>query len=96
MTVKVYRVSPLTRKGTLRELPTTQEKVDQWFRWNRAPGTPHIQDYFPELNAADREFILTGHTQEDWDTLWPPCNICGDVEEMHDDSSDHDFVEVTV
>ena len=50
-------------------LNTTQEKLHQWIIWNRGPGTPYIQDYFPELSAEEREFLLTGITPEFWDEI---------------------------
>lgn len=32
----------------------------------------HIQQAFPNLSAADREFILTGITDEEWNQMFPP------------------------
>lgn len=37
---------------------------------NKIPGT--IQSIFPELDATEREFLLTGYTQADWDRMFPP------------------------
>jgi hypothetical protein len=31
-----------------------------------------IQDAFPNLNASQREFIMTGMTDDDWDNMFPP------------------------
>lgn len=45
--------------------------LEQWEKWCK-PNRPHIQHIFPQLNAADREFIMTGMTDEDWDATFPP------------------------
>lgn len=49
-----------------REIPVSPEEVNRW----EASGR-HIQDYFPNLSADDREFILTGITPEKWNQYIP-------------------------
>lgn len=66
MGVRVTKRCPLTRVAHSMELPTTQEKIDQWKAWNRAPGTPLVQNWFPELNEDQREFLLTGISPTVW------------------------------
>jgi hypothetical protein len=51
----IKKVSPITGKENEMELPVTQEKIAQW---KKSGNT--IQDSFPELNPAEREFLLTG------------------------------------
>jgi hypothetical protein len=57
----------LTIRSTLsgithtREIPVTQEQLDQW-----KYGHQLIQDMLPHLTSEDREFILTGITPEEW------------------------------
>ena len=64
--MKLSRVSPLTGKTNTMDLPTlTQERLDGWLR-SRAL----VQNAFPELSADAREFILTGYTQDDWDSMF--------------------------
>lgn len=59
----------ITRKSLLSgitrsiELPVLQEQIDAW-----QSGT-FIQDAMPQLNDADREFILSGITAEEWESL---------------------------
>lgn len=65
----VTMVSQMTRKTHTRLIPTSKEKIEQWFAWDRRPGTPYVQDFFPELDDADREFLLTGITPDEWATL---------------------------
>lgn len=57
-----YRESPLTFKVNSRDIPITH---DQWelFQFD----TRVIQLAFPFLSESDREYLLTGYTDEDWD-----------------------------
>jgi len=50
------------------DLDITQEQLDEW-ELNRKL---HIQHAFPHLTASEREFILTGATDDDWAKLFPP------------------------
>lgn len=49
-------------------LPATPSKVYSWYTDGEI--TEHIQDFFPELDANQREFILTGITEQEWDNLY--------------------------
>lgn len=68
----IKRCSPVTGKVNERELPVTQEQLDMYYR-----GKLLIQRAFPELSDADREFIKTGLTPEDWSTVFPPDSADG-------------------
>lgn len=46
------------------DLPITQDQLDAWQR-----GTL-LQYAFPNLSADEREFIKTGITAEEWDTMF--------------------------
>lgn len=61
----ITRRSDLT--GVTRSM-TMPIPVEKWERWLRMVPSerPLIQDYFPELNEDQREFILTGITPEEW------------------------------
>jgi hypothetical protein len=52
--------------GTLRtkDLPITEEQYTAW------QSGVYAQDAFPNLNASDREFIISGNTTEDWDRIF--------------------------
>lgn len=68
--MKVTRRSPLTGKETTMDLPVTQEQLDEV---TKPVGSRRvIQQIFPDLSPAAREFILSGYTQEDWDEMFPP------------------------
>lgn len=62
----------ITRKsmysGIIRtmDLPITQEQIDNW-----QSGTL-IQNAFPQLNADQREFLMTGISAAEWNAM------CGD------------------
>ena len=43
------------------DLPVTRAQLDRW------QGGELIQDVFPFLSRAEREFIVTGTTQDEWD-----------------------------
>ena len=53
-------ISGITR--TL-EIPVTAEQLESW-----QSGT-YIQDAMPELEPAQREFIMTGITADEWAEL---------------------------
>ena len=60
--IQVTRQSIITRKINTMELPITQEHLDMY----ETVGDILIQDAFPNLNAEQREFILSGITPQEW------------------------------
>lgn len=56
----ITRKSMISGKVRTLDVDVTQEQVLTYLR-----GTM-IQDAFPHLSAADREFIMTGITAEEW------------------------------
>lgn len=62
--MKIERVSPLTGKTNVMELDVTEQQFELW------RGGMYIQDAFPNLDADQREFIKTGYTKEDWDSMF--------------------------
>lgn len=61
-TAKVTRQSPLTNGPVTRTLPLT---LDQYSRWERGEL---IQIALPHLTPDEREFLLTGMSEEEWKT----------------------------
>lgn len=47
-----------------KDLDITQEQYNAW------QSGVYAQDAFPHLCAGDREFIISGNTDEDWDTMF--------------------------
>ena len=60
--IQVTRQSAITRKINTMELPITQEHLDMY----ETVGDILIQDAFPNLNAEQREFLLSGITPQEW------------------------------
>lgn len=48
------------------DLPVTEEQIEAW------ENGVSIQNAMPNLTDAQREFILTGMTNEEWDDTFPP------------------------
>jgi len=61
----IRRCSILSGKESERDLPITE---DQYRRFESGHG--HVQEIFPDLSPGDREFLVTGTTEEEWDTLF--------------------------
>jgi hypothetical protein len=63
MTIQVTRQSVITKKINTMELPITQEHLDIY----ETVGDILIQDAFPNLDAGQREFLLSGVTPQEWE-----------------------------
>lgn len=64
-TLRVTRRSTFTRQVHTRDLVITAE---EWERYQR--GTALIQDALPSLTNPEREFLLTGTTQAEWEAAF--------------------------
>ena len=76
--MQVTRTSPFTGIVNTMELDVTQEQIDELVEPNRRL----IQEIFPNLTSAEREFIKTGYTQEDWDDMF------SGLDDEHQDAAD--------
>jgi hypothetical protein len=47
-----------------KDLPITQEQYNAW------QSGVYAQDPFANLDARDREFIISGNTDEDWNKMF--------------------------
>lgn len=59
----ITRVSQLTGNASTRWLPITDEQLREY-----AEGGL-VQNVFPHLDAGDREFLMTGITEQEWSEL---------------------------
>ena len=59
--MKITKKSPFTGKVQTRDLPITRERIVEWQNNNTM-----IQEAFPDLDASQREFLMTGITAEEW------------------------------
>lgn len=66
----VTRRSRLTGRANSREVAADAARIAEWDAMGRP--APFVQDYFPELDEEDREFLLTGITPEEWEELVEP------------------------
>ncbi len=60
----VTMTSMLSGKTTTRDIDVEPEQIQAW------QNGMLIQDAMPELSAPDREFIMSGITQEEWDGIF--------------------------
>ena len=60
--IQVTRKSLISGKTNTMSLPITQEHLDIY----ETVGDILIQDAFPNLNAEQREFLLSGITPQEW------------------------------
>ena len=60
----ITRQSVLTGRTATQEIDVTQEQVDAW------RGGVLIQRAMPELTPDEREFIMSGITKDEWDTVF--------------------------
>lgn len=80
MSMTITKVSTVSGKSNTMELDITQKQLDRW-----AAGE-HIQNVMPNLSADEREFLMTGITASEWDTLFPADD--DDIEDIDTNSSD--------
>ena len=59
--MQVTKVSLLTGQEHTQEIDVTEEQLALW------KAGRLIQDVCPHLSASEREFLMTGATQEEWD-----------------------------
>ena len=50
------------------EIPCTKGELDAYYN-----SGENIQNYFPNMTPEQREFIITGATQEEWDNIVGEC-----------------------
>lgn len=60
----ITKKSLLTGKVHTMDLPCTQEQIDSWRNGEL------IQNAMPQLDAQQREFLISGSTPEEWDEVF--------------------------
>ena len=63
-TMKITRTSRLTGKTSVMDLKITQAQLDAWV------DGMLIQDAMPQLPPEHREFLMTGITPNEWDSVF--------------------------
>ncbi len=64
----VFNKSKFTGKVSSMELNVTQEQIDEF---ESASRNRTIQQIFPNLTPEEREFMLSGSTPEEWNSIFP-------------------------
>jgi hypothetical protein len=59
--MKITRVSPFSGKTHTKELPITEAEIARW------KGGELIRNVWPNLTPGQREFLITGITDTEWD-----------------------------
>lgn len=62
--MEITRRSPISGREVTLEVPCTPEQIKRW------RSGVLIQEAMPDVPAALREFVKTGITPEDWETLF--------------------------
>ena len=63
-TMNITRTSRLTGKTSVMDLKITQAQLDAWV------DGMLIQDAMPQLPPEHREFLITGITPDEWDSVF--------------------------
>jgi len=62
--MKITRTSPLTGNTATKEIDVTAAQIALW------EGGELAQKAFPDATPSDREFIMSGYTDFDWDKMF--------------------------
>jgi hypothetical protein len=63
----IRRKSPITGKLNEMDLDITEVQLRRYYI-----GRELVNETFPNLNADEREFLMTGITPRDWNFVFPP------------------------
>ena len=61
--MEITRTSIITGIERTKDIPVTQEQLTEW------EGGTLIQKVMPDLTPSQREFIMTGIIDSEWDTI---------------------------
>jgi hypothetical protein len=75
-----------------KDISMTQDQYDDWLM-----GADLIQDALPHLSDSEREFLMTGITDEEWDSLADSLTLDDDYDgwDHEDDPSEDDMLWTT-
>lgn len=63
----ITKNSPFTRKENTLDIPISEER---YYAYLHSVKRPLIQEAFPDLSPGQREFLLTGITPDEWDSMF--------------------------
>lgn len=64
--MRITRISDLSGKEHTMDLPVNEEQLRNWLGTTDVPGQL-IQRVMPHLSSEQREFLISGATQEEWE-----------------------------
>ena len=64
------RTSPTTKIRRSMEIDVSQDQLNDWM-----DGRCSLQEAAPHLTGAERIFIKTGMSKEEWDDFWKGDNL---------------------
>ena len=62
--MNITRTSPLTGETATKDINVTPEQIVSW------EGGELAQNAFPNADSDEREFIMTGYTDYDWNSMF--------------------------
>ena len=62
--MKITRTSPLTGETATKEIDVTAAQIAAW------EGGELAQNAFPDASPSEREFIMTGFTNYEWNEMF--------------------------
>lgn len=65
--MKITKLSNVSGISHTMDIPIDPVKYQKWVEDCNAP---YVQNYFPELTSSQREFLLSGITDEEWDEIF--------------------------
>lgn len=60
----ITRISPISGQSHTEDLPITAEQLDRWHEGQL------IQEAMGNLTAEQREFVMTGITDQEWQSMF--------------------------
>lgn len=81
----ITRVSMVSGKTRSMNLPVTYEQIELW------QNGVNIQNAMPQLTASEREFIMTGITDDEWNDAFTDCDELLDEDFDHEQKEDYAF-----
>lgn len=64
------KITHVAKKVSITVDASIDDISQAWYHWEN--GGAYIQNAFSFMNADEREFLMTGITPSEWDTLFPP------------------------
>jgi hypothetical protein len=69
----VTKISPISGQQHVLQLlltPTQWQEIQPWIDPSLAKGARPLQEILPDHSPSEREFLISGTTQEQWNALW--------------------------